>query len=236
MIRIREQVLPDNGTVHIWSLSLDDVELDCPELLSNDEQTRFSGIRHPVARSHFLRSRSALRLILASYVGCAASELVFTQGENGKPELITESEDLRFNLSHSKHCFCLSVTAGCDVGTDIEKIQTNRDYAALARRFFTEEESSLIDTSENGSLFYRMWVLKEAAVKARGMKLLAGLDRFECSLLKNGELKIWDKLKYANESDWSISQWQTGENFVAAVVVHHTKAKFVNKLFLSTTN
>lgn len=231
MIRIREQTLPGNGTVHIWDLSLNDVELDCPELLSNDELTRFSSISHPQARSHFLRSRSALRLILASYVGRAASELVFIQGENGKPELITEPEQLSFNLSHSHHCFLLSVTTGCDVGIDIEEIQSNRDYVALAHRFFTTEEGSLIGNSEDGSLFYRMWVLKEAAVKARGMKLLSGLDRFECSVSKNGDLKIRDKLEHANEREWSIRQWQTDENFAAAVVVHHKEAEFIDKTF-----
>lgn len=229
MIRISEQALPANGTVHIWSLSLDDPALDLPELLSDDEITRFAGISHHKARSRFLRTRSALRLILESYVRCPANELTFIPGENGKPELATGPPKLRFNLSHSGHCFLLSVAAESDIGIDIEQIQANRDFAALARRFFTEEESSLIDSSDNDSLFYRMWVLKEAAVKARGMKLLAGLDRFECLLSEKGDLKIRDKLGCANDSDWSVRQWQADEKFVAAVMVKCPEAQFIDK-------
>lgn len=234
MIRISQQDLPESGTVHIWSLSLDDPALDLPELLSNDEIARFSSINHPGARLHFLRTRSALRIILASYSKCPADELTFITGENGKPELATVSPGLRFNLSHSGDNFLLSVSAQCDVGIDIEKIQGNRDYAALARRFFTEQESLLIASSENGSLFYRMWVLKEAAVKARGMKLLAGLDRFECQLSENGDLSIRDKLEHTDTSDWSIRQWRVDEKFVAAVMVRNAEAEFIDKTLIKT--
>jgi 4'-phosphopantetheinyl transferase len=123
MIRISEQALPDQGVVHIWSLSLDDPALDLPELLSDVEMARFSSISHPKARLYFLRTRTALRIILASYSKCPAGELTFITGENGKPELATVSPGLRFNLSHSGHCFLLSVSAECDVGIDIEQIQ-----------------------------------------------------------------------------------------------------------------
>ncbi len=229
MIRISEQSLPAIRVVHIWSLSLDDPALDLPELLSDDEIARFAGIIHCKTRSHFLRARSALRLILASYVRCPANELVFIPGNNGKPELAIELPKLRFNLSHSGDCLLLSVAAGCDTGIDIEQIQANRDYTALAHRFFTAEESFLIDSSENDSLFYRMWVLKEAAVKARGMKLLVGLGRFECWLSENGELKIRDKLEQTEDTGWSVRQWQVDEKFVAAVMVRCAEAEFIDK-------
>ncbi len=232
MIRISEQSLPANGAVHIWSLSLDDPALDLPELLSADEISRFASISHAKTRLRFLRTRSALRSILASYVRCSANELAFIPGENGKPDLVTESAKLRFNLSHSGHCFLLSVAAECDIGIDIEQTQANRDYTALARRFYTAAESRLIDSSDNDSLFYKMWVLKEAAVKARGMKLLAGLDRFECLLSENGDLKIRDKLEHADDSGWSIRQWQADEKFVAAVMGRSEEAEFIDKTLL----
>lgn len=234
MIRIREQALPANGTVHIWSLSLDDPALDLPGLLSDDEITRFSSISHPKARLRFFRTRCALRLILASYVRRPPSELTFIPGENGKPELPTGAPRLRFNLSHSGYCFLLSVVAEYDIGIDIEQIHANRDYAALARRFFTAEESLLIDSCDNDSLFYRMWVLKEAAVKARGMKLLAGLDRFECLQSGDGDLTIRDKLEHADDNDWSIRQWLVDERFVAAVMVRGAEAEFINKTLTNT--
>ena len=62
-----------------------------------------------------------------------------------------------------------------------------------------------------------MWVLKEASVKARGMKLLAGLDRFQCSLSEDGILKVTDKLRQDDAGNWSARQWQPdGHSFSGA--------------------
>jgi len=231
MIQLSEQRLPGKAGVHIWNISLDNEKLDLPELLSADELSRYSKIKHHRARTGFLRTRASLRLILASYLQCPGEDLLFDYNENGKPELIQISSDsLRFNLSHSGN-YCLLVVAEKDeIGVDIEQLQPGRDYAALAQRFFTATEYSMIEESLDELLFYRMWVLKEAAVKARGMKLLAGLDRFECFVDEREQLQIRDKLEHQLSGDRSIWQWQPEEAVVAAIVASAEKNRFEEKM------
>jgi 4'-phosphopantetheinyl transferase len=230
MIQLSEQPSPGKASVHIWNISLDNAILDLPELLSDDELSRYSKIKHHRARMGFLRTRVSLRLILANYLHCPGADLVFNYNENGKPGLSQDSPDfLQFNLSHSgDHCL-LVVTEKDEIGVDIEKLQPGRDYAALAQRFFSDAEHRMIEESIDELLFYRMWVLKEAAVKARGMKLLAGLDRFECFVDENKKLQIRDKQEHQASGDCSIWQWQPVEGVVAAVVVRADKIIFEEK-------
>ena len=138
MISLSDQEIPGRGVVHVWTIDLEEAALDFPELLSDDEITRFSSINHKKARLDFLRSRASLRLILASYLGVTAADIAFSYNENGKPELALSGYPmLNFNLSHSDKYCLLAVAADSEIGVDVERVQATRDYHALARRFFT---------------------------------------------------------------------------------------------------
>ena len=234
MIQLSEQPLPGKAGVHIWNISLDHAQLDLPELLSDDELSRYSKIKHQRARTSFLRTRASLRLILANYLQCPGADLVFNYNENGKPGLFQGSPvSLQFNLSHSGNYCLLVVTEKDEIGVDIEKLQPGRNFAALAQRFFSVAEHRMIEESLDELLFYRMWVLKEAAVKARGMKLLAGLDRFECFVDEKKGLQIRDKLEHQAAGYDSIWQWQPEDGVVAAVVAKADKIRFEEKALTS---
>ena len=230
MIRISHQEIPARDTDHVWTIDLQQACLDLPELLSDDEISRFSRISHDKARQSFLRSRTSLRFILASYLRSSAAGLLFRYNENGKPELSSsESSSLRFNLSHSGNNCLLAVAADIEIGIDVEQVKSARDYHALARRFFTANEFHLLRQRNNERLFYRIWVLKEASVKARGMKLLDGLDRFECTVSKDGELKVTDQHGQDDSGNWSVRQWQPDADSIAALVVRSAEVEFVEK-------
>lgn len=221
--------------VHLWKIplaesALQGIDLDLPELLAADELTRYRGISHPRARSEFLRSRVALRLVLASYLECQASTISFSYNEYGKPELAENKMlNLHFNLSHSGDYCVLAVTTEHEVGIDIERCHAGRDYTALAQRFFSTAEHQLLESKADEVLFYQMWVLKEAAVKSMGIRLLAGLDRFECFIMPGGSLGIKDRLQQPGAPDWSIYQWQPDLDAVAAVVVRNSSAAFIKR-------
>ncbi len=107
----------------------------------------------------------------------------YRYGENGKPYL-ADYPDIYFNLSHSKDVV-VCVIAGQEIGVDIQrhvKIKEN-----LARRFFTEEESTFLDKLrlEDGSIgkdyeecFFRLWSIKESYIKFTGRGMKQGLDTF----------------------------------------------------------
>ncbi len=215
---------------------MDETFLDLPELLSDDELSRYSRIKHQRARTDFLRTRVALRLILARYLLCSGADIAFSYTENGKPELSQDTPgSLQFNLSHSGNYCLLAVTTERDIGIDIERLQHGRDYVALAQRFFTSAEHEIFEEGSDNQLFYRMWVLKEASVKARGMKLLQGLDRFECMISENKSLNVVDKLEQGDQNNWSLRQWQPDEYSIAAIVVRCKKARFIEKKLTNIT-
>jgi 4'-phosphopantetheinyl transferase len=204
--------------VHLWSVSLDDACNDLPELLSTDELLRLGRISHASARQAFLRSRVATRRVLAEYLSYPAEQISFSYNSNGKPGLGDDKQALDFNVSHSRQHCIIAVSKGQRVGVDIEPVSAGRDYHALARRFFTPAENRLLSSTTDEMLFYRIWTLKEAHIKARGLKLLDGLDRFECRLNSADGLAVIDGSADQAES-WSHHQWQFAPGYEAAVVV-----------------
>jgi 4'-phosphopantetheinyl transferase len=96
---------------------------------------------------------------------------------------------IRFNLSHSHGRALIAVSKDREVGVDLEKILADRDVTALARRFFAPQEQVLIMSAglaERHSSFSRIWVAKEAVLKARGSGLTFPLDRQRIELSEDG--------------------------------------------------
>ena len=140
------------------------------------------------SRDRFSCSDAFKRNVLARYIGVEPSELDFVVNEHGKPRLAGELFDLDFNLSHSGDWLACAVTAGTPVGVDLEFCNPDRVSLKVARRFFREEEATVLAScsgAQQTDRFYDFWTLKEAAVKARGEALAPGLAShgFELCLL-----------------------------------------------------
>jgi 4'-phosphopantetheinyl transferase len=226
------------GDVHVWDISLKDDSsnyplLDVPEFLSSAEISRYGRISRQLLRQRYLRSRTAMRIILAAYLDQQPADIRYCYNENGKPEIDRSANEqlLRFNLSHSNDRCLLAVTLEADVGIDVECYREGRDYMALARRFFSENELLLLENTSSSGLFHRMWVLKEAAVKARGLRLLAGLDRFECTLAEGGSLVVSDRCSEDSRQLWTNRQWQPDAGSFAAVTINNPAVVFVEQTF-----
>jgi phosphopantetheinyl transferase len=133
------------------------------ELLCEQEQARAARIVQARRRELWVRSRGVLRGLLARYLDADPCELRFALGAHGKPALRGEpresrrdggsgpGEELRFNLSHSGELMLVAVTAGREVGVDVE----------LARGRHTAES-------------LRAWTVREATVKCLGTGLTGG--------------------------------------------------------------
>lgn len=96
---------------------------------------------------------------------------------NGKPYL--QDYPLYFNLSHSGN-YAVCAVSPREVGVDIQEYkQVNLER--LARRFFSEEEQSMLKACANGKeqcrLFYQLWTRKEAYGKLTGEGIAAVIDK-----------------------------------------------------------
>ena len=172
------------GVVDVWRADLAAVEDGLVDLLDADELARADRIVHARDRTRWARSRGVLRALLGRYLERDPRELRFVLGPHGKPALsggeINTDLDLRFNLSHSGGLALIAVSAGREVGVDLE-IAGRRvlDEPAIAARILGRAPAARLaelDPRTREREFMRAWVSHEAAVKCRGTGLSAGLE------------------------------------------------------------
>jgi phosphopantetheinyl transferase len=97
---------------------------------------------------------------------------------SGKPECI---DGPAISISHSGDLVACAISpAGC-VGIDVQFPVPQRRTEAIARQYFTLDESAWL-RGQHSDRFYMLWVLKEAYLKAVGVGLAGGLDALECRI------------------------------------------------------
>src|SRR5271163_517516 len=169
--------------VDLWKLCLDQPPTagSPAGVLSADEIARAQRFHFEKDRIHFIHCRSALRFLLARYLGVSPAGIRFEYLSGGKPQLIAEQNPrrLQFNLSHSNNMALIAVGSELRLGVDIEKIRDNVDTAALAERFFSPRERAGLRALP-GHLrvpaFFACWTRKEAFLKATGTGLSFPLE------------------------------------------------------------
>ncbi|MGV9884735.1 4'-phosphopantetheinyl transferase family protein [Streptomyces sp. NPDC003379] len=142
------------------------------DLLDDDEKARARRGQRPGMRRRFVIAHAATRIIVGAQLGRAPDTVRFERGRWGKPA-VAGVEQPHFNLSHSGDLALLAL-APRPVGVDVEEARTDLDGARLARRFFPEEERELVESGGRNA-FTRLWVRKEACVKAAGGRLTQGM-------------------------------------------------------------
>jgi len=166
------------GIVHVWQADLAAVGDGLEDLLDADERARAARIVHERDRLLWARSRGVLRALLGRYLDRDPRALRFVLGPHGKPMLeISRPDDLvRFNLSHSGTLALYAVTAGREVGIDVETACRQIDEVAVAARVLGRDQARRLarpdlDPQARTREFLRAWVTHEAAVKCRGTRL-----------------------------------------------------------------
>lgn len=193
-------------------------------LMSGEEHLIHSRIPTDAARSEYLVSRALLRTVLAAKTGRRPQDLRFWIGPNGKPHLLAEPSepDLRFNLSHAAGLIACGVTCGRDIGVDVEMVRPMEAIEAFILRFFHPDEQAELQAQPLDTRlheFWRLWVLKEAYVKAQGLALKAGLTRARLPLASPG----WSFASWCEPAYWVIGLALAGGHPGPAVArIHDT--------------
>jgi 4'-phosphopantetheinyl transferase len=175
--------------VHIWPVRLEGSEAaraQCEKLLSSSEIERARRFYFEHLRTSFIFAHGLMRYVLGAYRGVDPTALEFTTGEFGKPALAgladrRDSSQLAFNLSHSHGRALLAVSAGRDVGVDIEQENPRTDVLGIASSyFFGSERDSIVAAAPERRMatFFRYWAAKESVMKAEGAGLHLPLDSF----------------------------------------------------------
>lgn len=138
------------------------------------------------------------------------------KGERGKPSL-AEYPDVKYNLSHADG-IAACVVGDRECGIDCEKVRPFRPN--VLKRAFSENEKALIGSApenERDLLFFRLWTLKEAYVKALGVGIAYPLDTVEFSF--DGDNIVTDI------KDCSFRQYIIKGEFVVSIAFSDTASR-----------
>lgn len=159
----------------------------CASVLSDTELQRAGCFASEEDRARFVQRRAFRRFCAATVLGLSRSlsKIVFEETEDGRPYL-SDSPDLWFSFSSCRLGFLGAWSSTHGIGVDFEDHTRDLEATELARRFFSRAEADVVeelDGLERLRVFYRIWVLKEAALKSIGEGLPFGLDAFEFELV-----------------------------------------------------
>lgn len=167
--------------VDVWRATLDEQTPETLELLrpllAADELDRASRFFFERDRERYVVGRGILRLLLARYLECAATDLVFTYGPNGKPGLATPGggrPPIFFNVAHSEGLALYAFTRVGEVGIDVERIRDLPDWEQVAEAAFSPQELARLQAcppERRREEFFRAWTRQEAVLKALGTGL-----------------------------------------------------------------
>lgn len=159
-------------------------EAQLRDRVQHDERIRCDGYRRDEDRQVFLIGRALLRRALGESLGVAASSIALVETASGKPERIGGDRPW-FNLSHSRGTIALALSLDGRIGVDVEHAIPGRAAPGAAATHFAPVERAALEAcavEHHALLFFRLWTLKEAYLKARGEGMPFGLQAFgfEC--------------------------------------------------------
>ena len=114
--------------------------------------------------------RAVLRKLLVEVVHVAPLHCRFVVEPKGRPIIRDRhrGRPVSISLSHSGGWLAGAISTGTAIGIDIEYHRPDRDFAALASAAFGPQERWHVEGG-GATEFYRIWTLREAMAKARGV-------------------------------------------------------------------
>jgi 4'-phosphopantetheinyl transferase len=151
------------------------------EVLAPEECMRADNYRFDLDRERFIVCRAATRKLLAKVAEVEPRDIVFEKTRFGKPFVSapTKAKRFHFNVSHSGGFAAIAITSLAEVGVDVEEMRPDVDLIEIARHSFASCEYdwlAALSETDRAEVFYRMWTLKEAALKAIGTGFMTPLE------------------------------------------------------------
>ena len=148
-------------------------------LLAADDLERARRFRHPNDAGRFILGRAMLRSLIAEQLDVSPAEVALAAEAGRRPRLVRpDDRELRFSVTHSGDRVLVALARDCDVGVDVEPLRPFPEALRLSRRFFHPDEHAVLTRlggRARSDAFFRLWVRKEAFLKARGVGLAGSL-------------------------------------------------------------
>ncbi|MFB7030197.1 MULTISPECIES: 4'-phosphopantetheinyl transferase family protein [unclassified Streptomyces] len=205
--------------VNLWFCPNDDLAPAvaatlCTHWLDENEQEIAGRFLFERDRRQYLVAHALVRRVLALETGIPEAEAVIWRSSRGRPHLQTPAgglprggDALDFNLSHSQTYNLLGVARGHRIGVDVERLDRSDVGLSTIVSTFTPAERDWIARLAPGrprdQRVLRLWTLKEAYSKARGLGLGLPFDSFAFTLAEDRGV-----LRFRPPEDDSASRWR----------------------------
>lgn len=199
-------------------------ELESFGLLSSDEQARWHRFHQERPRREFALVRSALRAILCDRLNCNTTQLQLNVTDYGKPFALLDQScaPVSFNVSHSGNHGLIALSDGRKLGVDVEARLPRNDIDEITGLVFTPNEQAEVAHAEGMQkidLFYRIWTLKEALIKAVGTGFHMDTKKFEIpARMRHGARDSLFRFPQFADIDWKIRN--LGNDHLAAAIAY----------------
>ncbi|MCY4643814.1 MAG: 4'-phosphopantetheinyl transferase superfamily protein [Bacteriovoracales bacterium] len=152
--------------------------------LDRSERARYHRYLKAHSKREFSLCRGALRAILCEQLGCPNRELHFETNEHGKPFALLKKAQapIDFNVSHSGSHGLIAWSSRGRVGVDVEERDAHRNLDGGLQTVFAPREQAELARAQGEHkrrLFFDLWAMKEALVKALGVGLAQDISQFE---------------------------------------------------------
>ncbi|MBX3423110.1 MAG: 4'-phosphopantetheinyl transferase superfamily protein [Pirellulaceae bacterium] len=189
----------DTALVYRVPLKLTDQQLSTlAQILTADERSRADRFVVPHPRRQFIGCRAALRLLLGELCGSSPTDIVLTCDHWGKPHLAPAAKPpncsvksatfsppaIHFNVSHSGDVGLIAV-ARTAIGVDIEVLRPQIHPRSLMSIVLSPTEQitwNELPTPVHQQQILRLWVCKEALLKALGLGISECLQQISFQL------------------------------------------------------
>lgn len=197
--------------------------------LDEAEQARRRRFARSGPRREFTLCRAALRALLCRELDCGNEDLSFGASEHGKPFALVGGfpVPVSFNVSHSGLHGLIAIAPRGRIGVDVEDRKARRDMDDEIRLLFAPGERAGLAAAEGSrraDLFYSLWTMKEALVKAAGAGLRIDTTSFEIPPAMNrGATSCLVRLPVAPSVRWRLENLGN-RRYAAALAVEDLPA------------
>ncbi|HEY0706111.1 MAG TPA: 4'-phosphopantetheinyl transferase superfamily protein [Polyangia bacterium] len=161
---------------HVWMVDARDVSptrLAQYEALLDDEELDRSHGRPAGDRRMFIIVRALVRTALSHYAPVSPKDWKFAAGPYGRPYIAgpAGAPALNFSVTCTGHYAFVLVTTGPYAAIDAERFRRIDNVTRIARSYYAPAEAAAVGLAakdERNELFFTLWSLKEAYLKARG--------------------------------------------------------------------
>lgn len=195
-----------------------DVPAQPPHWFSAPETHRWASLgarRKPL----FLGSRVLLRNLLADAGGGSPEQWLL----DGRGAPLDSASGLKTSISHHAARVAVAVCGATDgLGVDLERPRDVVDSGRIAARWFSADEQALLaqaEAKQMNALFYRLWTLKEAWVKATGRGLAGNFQAIQAEIDPVSGWRLtadtaatgWQAWSGKVEEDWLAVVWNSNK-------------------------